>query len=83
MKLKECRDALGWSQAQLARYAGLEPSAISHFETGRRTPSIANLIKLADALTVTTDTLLGRKPLAAGETVTAFLRRLLEDREMT
>ena len=48
------------SQSDLAAKSGLQPSAISHFETGNRSPSFDNLKKLADALTVTTDYLLGR-----------------------
>ena len=38
----------------------MPPSAISHFETGGRKPSFDNLRRLADALDVTTDYLLGR-----------------------
>jgi len=34
---------------------------VSHFETGRRSPSFDNLRRLADALGVTTDYLLGRE----------------------
>lgn len=34
--------------------------AISHFEVGSRKPSFENLRRLADALSVTTDFLLGR-----------------------
>ena len=37
-------------------------ASISHFETGQRTPTIETLIKLADALNVTVDALLGRAP---------------------
>jgi len=48
------------SQEQLADAAGLQASAISHFETGTRLPSFENLKKLADALRVSTDYLLGR-----------------------
>jgi transcriptional regulator with XRE-family HTH domain len=48
------------SQYQLARIAGLSESWISHFETGKRKPSVGNLIKLADALGVSADYLLGR-----------------------
>ena len=40
--------------------ANLQPSAVSHFETGTRKPSFDNLKRLADALRVTTDYLLGR-----------------------
>ncbi len=49
------------SQAELAKSAGLQPSHVSHFETGRRAPSAANLRALADALGVTTDYLLARQ----------------------
>jgi transcriptional regulator with XRE-family HTH domain len=38
----------------------LKQCAISHFETGRRAPSLDNLKRLADALEVTTDYLIGR-----------------------
>ena len=38
----------------------MQASAISHFETGNRKPSFDNLRRLADALDVTTDYLLGR-----------------------
>lgn len=56
------------SQAELAEKAGMQPSAISHFESGRRSPSFDNLKKLADALAVTVDYLLGREtvPSSAG-----------------
>ena len=38
----------------------MQPAAISHFETGQRSPSFENLRKLADALNVSVDYLLGR-----------------------
>lgn len=49
------------SQSDLARISGLQPSAISHFENGRRSPSFDNLRRLADSLCVTIDYLLGRE----------------------
>lgn len=45
------------SQADLAGLTGLEPSTISHFETGKREPCLRNLIKLSAALNVTLDEL--------------------------
>ena len=48
------------SQGKLAEMTGLQPAAVSHFETGARKPSFNNLKRLADALEVTTDFLLGR-----------------------
>ena len=59
-RLRNARKSRGLSQAELAQRAGLEPSAVSHFEAGRRQPSFHNLRKLADSLGVTTDYLLGR-----------------------
>ena len=48
------------SQTELADKTGLKPSAISHFETGRRLPSFENLKVLCDALDISADYLLGR-----------------------
>ena len=59
-RLKAARNKRDLSQEALAKRANLQPSAISHFETGTRKPSFDNLKRLADALEVTTDYLLGR-----------------------
>lgn len=66
--LRKERETRGLSQSELAQKAGFQPSAISHFESGRRSPSFDNLKKLADALSVTIDYLLGREtiPSSAG-----------------
>jgi len=60
-RLKTAREHLRrWNQSELANKAGLPPSSIAHFETGARKPSFDTLRKLANALEVTTDYLLGR-----------------------
>ena len=59
-RLRAARELRKMSQGDLAAKSGLQPSAISHFETGGRSPSFENLKRLADALNVTTDYLLGR-----------------------
>lgn len=59
-RLRAARELRGFSQGDLAERAGFQPSAISHFESGRRAPSFDNLKRLADVLTVSTDYLLGR-----------------------
>ena len=59
-RLRAARQLRRLSQSELAKKAGLEPSAVSHFETGRRAPSFDNLKALSEALQVTTDYLLGR-----------------------
>ena len=59
-RLRTARELRELSQGQLAERARLQASAVSHFETGARKPSFDNLRRLADALEVTTDYLLGR-----------------------
>jgi transcriptional regulator with XRE-family HTH domain len=59
-RLKEVRELRALSQSELAKKSNLQATAISHFETGGRAPSFDNLRKLADALNVATDYLIGR-----------------------
>ena len=70
-RLRSARTARNLSQSELARRAGLQASAVSHFETGTRKPSFDNLKRLADALRVTTDYLLGRSDLMNASAATA------------
>jgi transcriptional regulator with XRE-family HTH domain len=54
------RERLGLNQSELARRAGLAVAAVWQFEHGDRAPSVRSLSKLAEALGVSTDWLLGR-----------------------
>ena len=58
-RLKSAREMRGLNQRQLGERLGVPPSSIAHFEGGRRKPSFENLHRLAGALEVTTDYLLG------------------------
>jgi len=58
-RLKKARELRGYSQDELAKRARMPPSSIAHFETGRK-PSFDSLRRLANALEITTDYLLGR-----------------------
>lgn len=77
-RLAEARELRKLSQAELATRAKLQPSAISHFETGTRKPSFDNLRRLADALSVSTDFLLGRSESISGTGSTDILYRDIE-----
>ena len=74
-RLRAAREKRGLTQGELAKRAGLQMSAISHFETGTRKPSFENLRRLADALDVTTDYLLGRTEEFDGSAAAAKLHR--------
>ena len=84
--LKHIRDSKDLSQGDLARRTGLQPAAISHFETGERKPSFDNLIKLADALGVSMDFLFGRDAghasTASGELLKGFEKLPPKDQEV-
>jgi transcriptional regulator with XRE-family HTH domain len=74
--LRKMREDKGLSQQDLAELAGVQASAISHFELGRRLPSFENIRRLADALNVTSDYLLGREVVreVAGPEAAALFR---------
>ena len=82
-RLKKIRKSKGLSQSGLAKKTGLMPAAVSHFETGERKPSLENLVKLVDALSVSSDYLLGRDiaraSSAAGKLLRDFERLSLKD----
>lgn len=61
VRLREARVSQGLTQAELAKRTGLQPCAIAHFEAGRRTPSMANFIRLVNALGCSADWMLKRK----------------------
>lgn len=73
-RLVSARKLRDLNQEELATKTGLKPAAISHFETGARKPSFDNLRKLALALEVTTDYLLGKTddPEGFGDVNVAF-----------
>jgi transcriptional regulator with XRE-family HTH domain len=59
-RLREWRLKRGLTQEQLARKAAVPTVSVSHFETGHRFPNAESLRRLADALGVSADYLLGR-----------------------
>lgn len=63
--LRELRERRGFTQAELGARADMAAASVSHFETGQRVPSLDSLVKLADALEVSVDALLGRAPMDA------------------
>lgn len=60
--LRRLRSERGLTQTEVARMAGVSPSAISQAEAGHRGLGLDTLLTLGDALGVTLDDLLGRSP---------------------
>jgi transcriptional regulator with XRE-family HTH domain len=57
-EVKGIREFLGLSQVELAKRAQITPAALSQLEKGSREPAIGSILRLADALNVSTDRLL-------------------------
>jgi len=61
-KLKQIRLTLGLSQSQMLKRLGLEEvmpyTKLSHYELGRRQPSLIELVRYADTAGVSTDVLI-------------------------
>jgi transcriptional regulator with XRE-family HTH domain len=52
MRLKQCREAKGWSQARLAAEVGVTREYIARLETGKHDPPLSRVEQLANVLKV-------------------------------
>ena len=59
-RLKECRLEKGYTQQYIANVFNVSKMTISAWETDKQEPSIADIVKLAVLLNITTDYLLGK-----------------------
>ncbi len=59
-RIKDLREAKGLTQEQLAQLLGVTQGTIAHWESGARTPTLMNMVKIADVLGVSLDEVLGR-----------------------
>jgi len=60
-KALEVRKRCGWSQRDVAAWAGMKEPTLCYIESGTRTARLSDLVRLSKALRVTTDYLLGLK----------------------
>lgn len=72
------RKQQGFSQAELAARLKISASAVGMYEQGRREPSAATLVAMAEAFQVSTDYLLTGQPSHGGQ---QFLQELLDATE--
>lgn len=59
-RLKELREGLKLTQAELAKKLGVSPGSIGNYESGARTPRLDDLEMFADYFNVPMDYLVGR-----------------------
>jgi transcriptional regulator with XRE-family HTH domain len=61
LRFKQLRESARLSQAALAKRCGIPLRSYQQWEQGRRTPLLDAAVKLADALEITMDELVGRQ----------------------
>jgi transcriptional regulator with XRE-family HTH domain len=68
-RLRQLRKEAGWSQAELGDKIGTDSQRVSRYETGKITPSLDAIVRIAEALNISIDHLLiddiPRRPLHA------------------
>lgn len=64
-KFRECRAVSGLTQRDAAQKLGISIGSLCTWEKEKANPSVMTLCKMADLYGVSTDQLLGRKPLIA------------------
>lgn len=79
--LRRIRNARGYTQEVLAEKLGITRSVYAGYELGTYAPDLVMLVKMADALEVSTDILLQRdRGMMAGVKHGARFRRFLRNR---
>lgn len=73
-RLKELRIENNYSQKEIAELMGIAQVTYSHYELGRRSVSIQNLVKIAQIYNVSVDYLLGLSDVRM-EQNSAFIRK--------
>ncbi len=58
-RIRQVRVNCGCSQERLAEYVGVSRTAVSRWESGDSEPKLQHLVRIAELLQVSSDTLLG------------------------
>ena len=78
-KIKELRRAKGLSQEALADKINVNFRTIQRIETGKNTPSIETLVKIADALNIETESFFKTDYLKSREEIISSIINILND----
>lgn len=86
-RLKAARQACKLTQGQVAEILGIDRSAYTYYETGKTSPSLSNLLRLASVFHVDAAWLLGENKtdeeshfLSAGDDLYSLRREIAESR---
>ena len=60
-RIREARESKGLTQLELSAEIEVAQSVVCNYERGKKTPTLNTFAKIADALEVTSDWLLGRE----------------------
>ncbi|WP_458407704.1 helix-turn-helix domain-containing protein [Anaerotignum sp.] len=74
--LRKFRKQKGYSQEKLAKALNYGYTAIANYESGRNEPSLDDLIRLAEALDVTLDELIGMEFTTKEKELISFFKKL-------
>jgi transcriptional regulator with XRE-family HTH domain len=70
-RIRQLGEEAGWSQAELGDKIGADSQRVSRYETGKITPSLDAIVRIAEALNISIDHLpidgIPRRPLHAAE----------------
>ena len=84
-RIRRLREANGWSQGKLAEILDSHPQNVSQLERGLRGVTVQQVVRLARALQVTTDEILGERtndPALSPLNDRALMRRIKRIREL-
>ena len=74
-RIKKIRKQKGLSQIELGDSIGVSQQVITNYERGLREPNIETLLKIARALDVSLETLIGEKPIKPDDQTSRALQK--------
>ncbi len=77
-RIKKIRRQKGFSQTELGERIGVSQQVITNYERGIREPNIETLLKIAGALDVSLETLIGEKPIKPDDQTSRALQKCFD-----
>jgi len=77
-RIKKIRKQKGLSQTDLGERIGVSQQVITNYERGLREPDIETLLKIAGALDVTLESLIGEKPVRPEDQTSRAVQKRIE-----